>query len=135
MKKNIALSILTACILTACSGSNPSAEFHAAQVQVNSTSGTDVLEPSRSGLTVDQLVKSYADQGAAKWSKLSDTQWMLTVDLVDKVTQKADKIQFVLDQPAALKGDALLTRLVINGADANQSEILTFVDTQKQPKQ
>ena len=76
-------------------------------------------------MTVDQVVKSYADEGSAKWSKLSDTEWMITIDFLDKVTQKSDKMQFVFDKQD--NGSVLLRRIVMNGEDASQSDILTFV--------
>jgi uncharacterized protein YcfL len=121
MKKNITLIILTSLILTACSGGNPPPEFHAAQVQVAIPDG----QPSGADMTVDQVVKSYADEGSAKWSKLSDTEWMITIDFLDKVTQKSDKMQFVFDKQD--NGSVLLRRIVMNGEDASQSDILTFV--------
>lgn len=125
MKKNIALSILTACILTACSSSNPPAELLTAQIQVPQLNETSLtLELSGVGLTVDQLTKPYVELGA-KWSKLSKTQWEFSID-----GDEHNKIQLVFEP--SVNGYVSLTRIVDNGSDIPSAGFIGFINTQKQ---
>jgi len=128
MKKNIALSILTAFMLTACSSSNPPAELLTAQIQVPQLNETSLtLELSGVGLTVDQLVKPYIDKLGAKWIKLSKTQWELSIDLDDH------KMQLVFEP--SVNGYVSLTRIVDNGSDIPSSGFIEFINSQKQRQQ
>jgi hypothetical protein len=126
MKKNIILCLIIAVILTGCSRGEPSPDFQKGNVQVVIPQGAATPTLKRFDFTVEQLTKPMIEKGA-KWTKLSETEWMVTFVSEDKVTNKTSKAQLVFEKNPELKGDVLLKRVVGNGEDVTQDEIIAIV--------
>jgi len=95
----------------------------------------DKGDPAPSEMAVEEVTKPFIDKGVAKWSKLSETEWMLDINSEDKVTNKKSNMRLVFDKQARLNGDVLLKRLVANGEDASQQQIVNFLTMVKESKQ
>jgi hypothetical protein len=123
--KNTVLSLLTVCILAACSAS-PAPEFMKAELKV---ALPDIgVVPAE--MTVEKMVGSFSIPG--KWSKLSATEWMLTMESEDKVTKKQSKMQWVYETQPQLNGAVLVKRLVVDGEDAGWKDIVKILAAMKQ---
>jgi len=124
--KNTVVSLLAVCILSACSGGSPSPEFMKAELKMDYPK-VGVIPAE---ITVEKMVSSFTIPG--KWSKLSDNEWMLTMDSEDKVTKKQSKMQWVYEPRPELNGAVLVKRLVINGEDASANDIVKILASMKQ---
>ena len=147
MKQNIIISLFAALALCGCgdkqsSTSSPSkaaaskqtpppAEFQKAQLQV----AFGDVAPQRVEMTVEEMVKPFIDKGVGTWSKLSETEFMLDLSTEDNVTNKKTNMKLVFDKQARLNGDVLFKRLVAEGQDATELQIVNFVTAMKQNKQ
>jgi hypothetical protein len=127
MKKNIILSLITAAIFTACSGGGSPPDFQKAKLQAFIPQGAAASTLGHFDLTVEQMAKTFLDRAPGKWSKLSDTEYMLTLDSEDRVTKARSRMQLVFDKRPELKGDVLMSRVVIDGQDSSQEEIFQFM--------
>lgn len=149
MKSNIVIGLVATLVLFGCGDkqSSPSADsaksgaakstappagFEKSQLQF---AFGDNGDPGRAEMTVEDVVKPFIDKGVGKWSKLSETEWMLDVNTEDKVTNKKANMRLVFDKQAQLKGDVLFKRLVADGQDASQLQIANFLTMVKQNKQ
>ncbi|MEI6872641.1 MAG: hypothetical protein WCL08_10200 [Verrucomicrobiota bacterium] len=126
MKKNIILCLIIAAIFTGYSRGGPPADFQKGNVQVIVPQGAASPILQRYDFTVEQITKPFIEKGA-KWTKLSETEWMVTLDSEDKVTNKKSKVQLVFEKHPELKGDVVLKRLLSSGEDCSQEEIYQFV--------
>ena len=86
-------------------------------------------------MTVEEMVKPFIDKGVGTWSKLSETEFMLDLSTEDNVTNKKTNMKLVFDKQARLNGDVLFKRLVAEGQDATELQIVNFVTAMKQNKQ
>lgn len=130
MRKNITLCLIIAVILTGCSRADPPPDFQKGNVQVVIPQGAATPTLKRYDFTVEQITKPLIEKGA-KWTKLSETEWMVTFNSEDKVTDKKSKLQLVFEKHTDLKGDVLLQRLVGDGEDLSQEQIYQFVTSLK----
>jgi hypothetical protein len=122
MKKNITLCLTIAALFTGYSRGGPPPDFQKGNVQVVVPQGAATPTLHRYDFTVEQITKGYIENGS-KWSELSETEWMVTLDSEDKVTNKKSRVRFVFEKHPELKGDVLLKRVVLDGEDLSQEQI------------
>jgi len=69
-------------------------------------------------LTVEEVVSPLIEKVEGRWTKLSGTEWILTFNETDKVTNAKTETKLVFERPADKGGDVVFTQLVVNGQDA-----------------
>lgn len=125
----------TLMILAGCGKSNglltrndtPPADFFSAQLQgpviaITPDNPFGSVSVARVGLTVADATKGYKDDGGT-WSKLSDNQWMLSLEQIDKVMQRTNSARLVFERLPQANGDVQFKRLVMNGEEQNYTVI------------
>lgn len=74
--------------------------------------------------TVGEVKTFYEKAGSAVWEKSNDTQWILRIVAKDQVTGNKTKMNIVFAKDGAT---AIPTRITVDGAEANSSEILSIL--------
>lgn len=86
-------------------------------------------------ITVEQFDAAFSNVGESggrkRWSKISNDQWMLEVESVDKVLNMRTSYRFVFVFDPSRSSRALFARMVIDSVDANKADRYQFIDQVK----
>jgi len=145
MKTKLILTIISL-LLSACSGGSKSSgyvpppdELKDARIHID----LEGFNQDGANALMGMFDKPLFENGSGNWSKLSETDWLLTVDSVDKVTEKKNQLKLVFTKlPSTTemvyedgdlskkptpreKKEVKLSRWVVNGQDLDQTALAT----------
>lgn len=82
-------------------------------------------------ITVEQFDAAFSNVGEGggrkRWARISDDQWMLEVESVDKVLNMRTSYRFVFVFDPSRSGRALFARMAIDSVEANKTDRYIFV--------